>query len=46
MESVAFNKMIRWLERLDKEYGISVEEISVERQESPGMVNVRLVLQG
>ncbi len=46
MENIAFNNMIRWLERLDKRHGISVQEISVERQQNKGLVNVRLVLQG
>jgi general secretion pathway protein M len=46
MEGVAFNNLILWLERLDKRHGISIQEIAVERQENPGLVNVRLVLQG
>ena len=46
MENIAFNNMIRWLERLDKRYGITVQDISVERQQAKGFVNVRLVLQG
>ena len=46
MENISFNRMVLWLERLDKRYGISVTEISVDRQEQQGLVNVRLVLQG
>ena len=46
MEQVSFNRVILWLERLDKRYGISVQEISVGRQLEEGLVNVRLVLQG
>ena len=46
LENVAFNNVIRWLERLDKRYGITVQDIAVERQQEQGLVNVRLVLQG
>ncbi len=46
LDNVSFNNLVMWLERLDKRYGISVNEIAVERQEEEGLVNVRLVLQG
>lgn len=46
MEQVAFNNLVRWLERLEKRHGIIVQEISVENLEQSGLVNVRLVLQG
>ncbi len=46
IEDAVFNNLILWLERLDKRYKISVQEISVERLEENGKVNVRLVLQG
>lgn len=46
LENVSFNNLIMWLERLDKKYGISVNEITVERQQEKGLVNIRLVLQG
>lgn len=46
IEGVSFNNVILWLERLDKRHGVSVREISVARQDEPGRVNVRLVIQG
>lgn len=46
LEGVNFNNLVRWLERLDKRYGVKVKEIAVERQSIEGSVNVRLVLQG
>ncbi|WP_101759482.1 type II secretion system protein GspM [Oceanicoccus sp. KOV_DT_Chl] len=46
LNNVAFNDVVLWLERLDQRYGISVKEISVDREEAKGTVNVRLVLQG
>lgn len=46
MSDIAFNQLILWLEGLYKDYGISVDEISVERQQASGLVNVRLVLRG
>ena len=46
MSDIAFNQLILWLEDLYKDYGIRVDEISVERQQTSGLVNVRLVLRG
>lgn len=46
LDNVSFNNVMLWLERLDKRHGISVDEISVDRDEKNGLVNVRLVLQG
>lgn len=46
LDNVSFNNVMLWLERLDKRQGISVDEISVDRGEQDGLVNVRLVLQG
>jgi len=46
VDTANFNNLILWLERLDKQFGISVEEISVEANPSAGqgIVDVRLVL--
>ncbi len=46
LDDVPFNHVMLWLERLDKRHGISVDEISIDRDEQDGLVNVRLVLQG
>lgn len=46
MESISFNNLVLWLERLEKRHGVVVREIAVERLDDEGLVNVRLVLQG
>lgn len=45
-EQVAFDDMVRWLNGLGRSYAVRVDTISVERQDQPGRVNVRLVLKG
>lgn len=46
VDAANFNSLILWLEKLDKEFGISIEEISVEsnRNNGSGIVDARLVL--
>jgi type II secretory pathway component PulM len=36
--------MVVWLEKLNKQYYIGIENVMIEKQEASGMVNVRLVL--
>ncbi len=43
-DEVGFNDLVRWLQSLDRKEGISVQQISVDRQEKPGVVNARIVL--
>ncbi|MFT7130226.1 MAG: general secretion pathway protein M [Gammaproteobacteria bacterium] len=45
-EDVAFNNVVLWLDKLEKTYNIHVTEIVIDRQDSDGVVNVRLELQG
>lgn len=45
-EDVAFNNVILWLDKLEKTYRIHVTEIVIDRQDSNGIVDVRLELQG
>jgi len=42
-DSVAFNDLIRWLEA-QAEQGIAVQQVSIDRQETPGRVGARIVL--
>ncbi len=44
MEDANFNKMLLWLHGLEHTYGIKPEKISVDRQESPGLVDVTMTL--
>jgi len=43
-DAVAFNSLMRWLQDLERKEGISVQSISVDRQDKPGLVNARIVL--
>lgn len=43
-DQVAFNDLIRWVEELVVQQGIAVNQISIDREDQAGMVNVRIVL--
>ncbi len=43
-DGVAFNELVRMLERLQSERGIVVQQISIDRDELPGVVRARIVL--
>ena len=45
-DAVAFNDLIRWLEKLAAEQEVQVHQISISRFDQPGTVNVRIVLRG
>ncbi len=43
-ESVRFTQLMLWIERLDRDRAIAVRQISIEGQDSPGLVSARIVL--
>ena len=43
-DNVVFNDLMDWLVLLHGEYGVSVEQISIDRQAKPGLVNARVLL--
>ncbi|HEY0634508.1 MAG TPA: type II secretion system protein M [Gammaproteobacteria bacterium] len=43
-EQVPFDDLIRWLDELQKSSGIIIHTLSIERQETGGLVNVRMEL--
>ena len=45
MDNAGFDDVLLWLERLQKQHGIEVEDFSVERQPESGRANVRLLLE-
>jgi len=45
LEDVPFDQMLNWLDLLEKQHGIRVSDISVERQKKTGQVNSRILLQ-
>ncbi len=44
LERVPFNQMLLWLDDLEKQFGVQVEQISVDRDDTPGVVTARLTL--
>ncbi len=45
MENVSFDLLISWLDLLNNRYGIQINEISLERGNTPGIVSGRILLQ-
>ena len=43
-DAVPFTKLMLWLERLESEQGIVVQQITIDRRDVPGQVSARLVL--
>ena len=43
-ERIAFDDFMRWLDGLQRQYGVFTQSITVEREEAPGRVNIRLTL--
>ena len=46
LEGAVFDDLMRWLEALGGGYGIQVESVTIDRQDTIGMVNARLTLTG
>ena len=44
LEVASFKALLRWLETLDSDHGISVIDSNLERTDIPGMVTARLLL--
>lgn len=45
-EQANFDDLVLWLEGLQRTYNVGVANIVIERQTTPGLVNVRLSLEG
>ncbi len=45
VEQVAFDTLLKWLGELSLQYGIAVDSLNIDRQDLPGIVNAKLVLQ-
>ena len=43
-DNIAFDDLLMLLEKVDSEYGVSVEQIVVDRGERGGAVRTRLIL--
>ena len=46
LENASFDSMVSWLEKLQRQQGIRIVTSVIEKQDEPGLVNARLVLQG
>lgn len=46
LEKVPFNNVVVWLRDLNASYQIDVSQVSIDRDEKGGLVNVRLTLKG
>jgi general secretion pathway protein M len=44
-ESANFDALMRWVEKLARDYGIQATDLSVDRADGLGMVNARVTLQ-
>jgi general secretion pathway protein M len=42
LEGAPFDTMITWLDNLDRQYGLAIESISVDRTPTPGLVNASI----
>jgi general secretion pathway protein M len=46
MEQVPFDQVVRWLELLERDFGVVAVDFSASKRDEAGMVDVRLNLQG
>ncbi len=46
MEQASFDSVLKWIDTLNARYGIVVTGLVVDRQETPGLVNARVVVEG
>jgi general secretion pathway protein M len=46
LEQVPFDQVVRWLELLERDFGVVAVDFSASRRNEAGMVDVRLILQG
>jgi general secretion pathway protein M len=46
LEQVPFNQVVKWLEALQRDYGVIAIEFSASKRNEPGMVDVRVTLKG
>lgn len=46
LEQVPFNQVVKWLDVLERDYGIVAVEFTASRRDEAGIVDIRVVLQG
>ncbi|MCG7897349.1 MAG: type II secretion system protein M [Candidatus Thiodiazotropha lotti] len=45
VEEASFDTLIRWLGEMTQEYALNIESLNIDRQDAPGLINARVVLQ-
>ncbi len=45
IEQAPFDILIRWLGQLTEQHGLEIESLNIDRQDGPGLVNARVVIQ-
>ncbi|MEJ2622365.1 MAG: type II secretion system protein M [Candidatus Thiodiazotropha sp.] len=45
VEQAPFDTLIRWLDQMSQDYSLNIESLNIDRQDAPGLVNARVVLQ-
>lgn len=45
LDGAGFDELVRWIAALERQHGIGVSSLSVERGSGPGLVNARLTLE-
>lgn len=45
LQAVGFDNLVRWLDQLHRQYGLSAREFTAQRGKSPGTVDATLTLQ-
>lgn len=46
LENAVFDDMITWLDSLQRSYGVTVDTVTLDKQDAPGKVTVNLILKG
>lgn len=44
LNDAPFNKTIQWLNQIAEQFGITIQEISIEKNPKPGLVNIQCLL--
>jgi general secretion pathway protein M len=46
LESASFDDMVKWLEKLNKNYGVEVSSLVIDRKDRPGRIDARITFVG
>ncbi|MCG7982584.1 MAG: type II secretion system protein M [Candidatus Thiodiazotropha lotti] len=45
VEQASFDALIRWLGQMTQEHALNIESLNIDREDAPGLINARVVLQ-